>query len=124
MSAFDVRFQFVDSPVEKSAPGGTVPADGLVDAFRAFPYAEEIQRARAMTSATFPTLIFRRQSDGEEIAIWSTDAEVFDLCFVKDGKKWFSNSRAKPEVESILARFATESLEAISPRGWWKKIFG
>jgi hypothetical protein len=124
MNSYDVSFQFVDSPVEKSTPGGSVPADGLVDAFRAFPYAEEIQRAKTLTSATFPTLILRRQSDGEEISIWSIDAEVFDLAFVKNGKKWFSNSRSKSDVESILSRFTAESLDRISPPGLWRKIFG
>ena len=124
MNIYDVTYQFVDSPIDESKSGGSIPAPGLVEAFRNFPYAEEIKRASGLSSPTFPTITFRRQSDGEEIAIWTTDTEEYDLCFVMNGKKWFLNSQRKEAVEAILTRFSTESIGVISPPSWWRRIFG
>ncbi len=122
MSSFDVTFQLVDSPVDKSENGGSVAGDGLVGVFRDFPFAKEI--ARAKEGATFPTITFRRQGDGEEVAVWTDNAELFDLCLVKDGKKSFLNKRSKAQVEEILLRFRTESVDAIRPPSLWRKLFG
>jgi hypothetical protein len=122
MSSFDVTFQLVDSPVDKSESGGSVAGDALVGVFREFPFAKEI--ARAKEGATFPTITFRRQSDGEEVAVWTVDDEKFDLCFVKNGKKSFLNNRSKAQVEEILVRFRTESVDAIRPPSLLRKLFG
>ncbi|MDP1578832.1 MAG: hypothetical protein Q8M02_01050 [Candidatus Didemnitutus sp.] len=122
MSSFDVTFQLVDSPVDKSESGGSVAGDGLVGVFRDFPFAKEI--ARAKEGATFPTIMFRRLSDGEEVSVWTIDDKQFDLCFVKNGKKSFLNNRSKDQVEEILIRFRTESVDAIRPPSLWRKLFG
>ncbi len=122
MSSFDVTFQLVDSPIDKSESGGSVADEGLVGVFRDFPFAKEI--ARAKEGATFPTITFRRQSDGEEVSVWTIDDEKFDLCFVKNGKKSFLNNRSKVQVEEILLRFRTESVDAIRPPSLWRKLFG
>lgn len=122
MSSFDVSFQLVDSPVDKSESGGSVNGDGLVGVFREFPFAKEI--ARAQDGATFPTLSFRRLSDGEEVAVWTTDDQQFDLCLMKNGKKWFLNRRSRRQVEEILVRFRNESVVAIRPPSLWRKLFG
>jgi hypothetical protein len=74
--------------------------------------------------ATFPTITFRRKSDGEEIAIWTDDAILFDLCFVHGERKKFLNSQSKEEVEAILNRFHPESVLAIQPPSFWSRIFG
>jgi hypothetical protein len=97
MNTFDVTFQLVDSPVDKSVPGGSIGGDALVGVFRDFPFANEI--ARAKEGATSPTIAFKRQSDGEEIAIWTENAETFELALVKDGKWSFLNNRSKAQVE-------------------------
>ena len=124
MNSYDVTFQFVDSPTDESRPGGTIAADRLIDAFQKFPFADEIKRAQTMRDgATFPTITFKRQSDGEEIAICTDDADRFDLCFVADRKKRFLNNQSKEEVETILGRFQTESVLAIQPRSFWSRLF-
>lgn len=122
MSCFDVTFQLVDSPVDRSESGGSVASDGLVGVFHDFPFAKEIERAKE--GATFPTITFRRQSDGEEVAVWTDNAEMFDLCFVKDGKKSFLTNRTKSQVADILARFRAESVDAIRSPSLWRKLFG
>lgn len=122
MSSFEVTFQLVDSPVDKSASGGTVGGDSLVGTFRDFPFAKEI--ARAKKGATFPTITFRRMSDSEKVAVWTDNADTFDLCLVKDGKKSFLNSRSKDQVEEILTRFRSESIATIRPPSLWRRIFG
>ena len=125
MNAYDVTFQLVDSAVTESAPGGTIAADKLIEAFQRFPFAEEVARGQSMMDgATFPTITFKRQSDGEEVAIWTDDAKRFDLCFVRDRKKKFLNSRSKEEVEAILNRFRTESVLTIAPPSLWSSLFG
>lgn len=125
MNSYDVTFQLVDSPVDESRPGGTIGADKLIEAFREFPFADEIKRAQAMTDvATFPTITFKRQSDADEVAIWTDNADRFDLCFVHDRKKRFLNNRSKEEVEAILNRFRTESVLTIPPRSFWWNLFG
>ena len=122
MSGFDYTFQLVDSPVDKSESGGVVSGAELVRTFHDFPFAGEI--ARAKEGATFPTVVFKRQSDGEQLSIWTVDDERFDLCLEKGGKKWFWNNREKTEVDDILTRFQNESLAAIHPPGLLRRIFG
>jgi hypothetical protein len=125
VNSYDVTFQLVDSPTDESQPGGSIAADALIEAFQKFPFAEEVKRAEAMKArATFPTITFKRQSDGEQVAIWTDDAKRFDLCFVHDGKKRFLNNQSKEEVEAILSRFKTESVLAIRPRSFWSRLFG
>jgi hypothetical protein len=126
MNSYDVTYQLVDSPIDESKPGGTIAADRLIEAFQGFPFAEEVKKAEAMNdgAATFPTITFRRKSDGEEIAIWTDDASRFDLCFVHGARKKFLNSQSKEDVEAILNRFQTESVLAIQPRSFWSRIFG
>ncbi|HKP03919.1 MAG TPA: hypothetical protein VJU77_11245 [Chthoniobacterales bacterium] len=124
MNFYDVTVQLVDSSVDESGPGGEIAADKLVEAFHKFPFAEEVARGLAMEDGvTFPTIIFKRQSDAEEIAIWTENADRFDLCFVHGGKKRFLNNQSKDEVETILCRFATESVLAIQPRSFWSRLF-
>lgn len=122
MSGFEITFQLVNSPIDKSESGCVVSGESLVGAFRDFPFAAEI--ARAPEGATFPTITFKRQHDGEEVAVWTVDTVNFDLCFVKDGKKSFLNNRKKNEVEDILTRFRSESVLAIRPPSLWRRIFG
>ena len=74
--------------------------------------------------ATFPTITVKKQSDGEEVAIWTVDAKRFDLCFVHDRKKRFLNNQSNGEVETILSRFKTESVLAIQPRSFLSRLFG
>jgi hypothetical protein len=125
MNSYDVTFQLVDSAMDESKPGGTIAADRLIEAFQSFPFAEEVKRAKTIKNgATFPTITFRRNSDGEEIAIWTDDASRFDLCFVHGARKKFLNSQSKEEVEVILNRFQTESVLAIQPRSFWSRMFG
>jgi|ERR1041385_7002570 hypothetical protein len=127
MNTYDVSFQFVDSPRDQSKPGSTIPADRLIDAFRDFPFADEIKRADTVAGGpTLPTISFKRKSDGEEIAVWTEDALRFDLCLVGGGEKAFVNNRSKEEVEMMLSRFATESIAQIRPpkRGFFQRLFG
>ena len=123
MNSYDVTFQLVDSPTDQSKPGGTVAADRLIEAFRGFPFAEEVKRAESIKDgATFPTITFRRNSDGEAIAIWTSNAKQFDLCFVHGAGKRFLNHQSKEEVEAILDRFQTESVLVIQPRSFRSRI--
>jgi hypothetical protein len=122
MSTFEVTFQLVDSPLDKGESGGVVGGASLVGVFRDFPFAKEI--ARAKQGATFPTITFKRQSDGEVVAVWTVDAQNFDLCLVKDGKRSFLNNQKKEEVETILTHFDSESVVAIRPPSLWRRIFG
>lgn len=116
MNTYDVRFQLVDSPRDQSRLAGSVDADGLVPEFRKFPFAKEVKRAKTLKGdITFPTLIFKRQSDGEEIAIWTDNATRFDLCLVHDSTKTYLNHQTKEQVESVLSRFQTESVLDIQP---------
>jgi len=125
VNSYDVTFQLVDSATDESHPGGTIAADGLIEAFQKFPFAGEVKRAEAMKDgATFPTITFKRQSDSEEVAIWTDDAKRFDLCFVHDRKKRLLNNQSKEEVEAILSRFKTESVLAIQPRTFLSRLFG
>ncbi len=124
VNSYDVSFQLVDSAVTESTPGATIAADKLIEAFQKFPFVEEVARGQTMDDgATFPTITFRRQSDGEEITIWTDNADLFDLCFVHEGRKRFLNNQSKGEVEAILRRFATESVLAIQPRSLWSRLF-
>ena len=126
MNSYDVTYQLVDSPIDESKPGATIAADRLIEAFQGFPFAEEVKKAETMKdgAATFPTITFRRKSDGDEIAIWTDNASRFDLRFVHGARKKFLNSQSKEEVEAILHRFQTESVLAIQPRSFWSRIFG
>jgi hypothetical protein len=126
MSSYNVTFQLVDSPIDESKPGGTIPGDKLREAFREFPFEAQVKKAESMAgNATFPTISFKRQSDGQEIAVWTEDAKRFDLCLVHEGKKSFVNNQSKEEVEGILTRFQTESVTDICPkaRGFWQRLF-
>ena len=116
----------VDSPIDERKPGGSIAADRLIEAFQGFPFAEEVKKAETMKdgAATFPTITFRRKSDGDEIAIWTDNASRFDLCFVQGARKKFLNRQSKEEVEAILHRFQAESVLAIQPRSFWSRIFG
>ncbi len=126
MNTYKVSFQLVDSPVDESQPGGEIPAEALVGAFRDFPFADEVKRAETVKDgATFPTIIFERQSDGEEIAVWTDNAKRFDLCFTRNGNKRFLNKRSKEDVEAILLRFRTDSVVEICPKkSLWQRLFG
>ena len=125
MNSYNVTFQLVDSPTDESKPGGTITADKLIQAFQSFPFAEEVKRAETIKDgATFPTITFKRKSDDEEIAIWTDNASLFDLCFVHGARKRFLNNQSKEQVEGILDRFQTESVLAIQPRSFWSRIFG
>jgi hypothetical protein len=124
MNSYDVTFQLVDSPVDESKPGGAIPGDKLVEAFREFPFEAQVKKGESMAGdATFPTISFRRQSDGQEIAIWTDDATRFDLCLVNAGQKSFINNRSRQEVEGILTRFQTESVTDIRPKRFWQRLF-
>ena len=125
MSDFEVTIQLVDSPTDESRSAGRIPADGLIDAFRSFPFESEVQRGLALPNgATFPTINFRRASDDEEIAVWTDDAKRFDLCFVREGRKRFLNNQSKEAVETILQRFMSESVADIQPRSILQRLFG
>jgi hypothetical protein len=61
VNSYDVAFKLVDSPTDESQLGGTIAADGLIEAFQKFPFAEQVKRAEAMKDvATFPTITFKR----------------------------------------------------------------
>jgi hypothetical protein len=125
VNSYDVTFQLVDSPVDESQPGASIGADALIEAFEKFPFAEQVKRAETMKDgATLPTITFKRQSDGEEVGVWTEDAKRFDLCFVHDGKKRFLHNQSKEEVEVILSRFKMESVLAIQPHSLWLRLFG
>jgi hypothetical protein len=116
MNSYDVSFQLVDSPTDQRKSAGSVDADGLVPEFRKFPFADEVKRAETLKGdITFPTLIFKRQSDGEEISIWTDNGTWFDLCLVHDSTKSYLSHQTKKEAESILSRFQTESVLDIQP---------
>ena len=125
MNSYDISFQLVDSATNESKPAGTITGDRLVQAFREFPFAQEVRRGEAMKDgATFPTITLKRKSDNDEVAIWTDDAKRFDVCFVHNGKKKFLNNQSSEEIEVILARFKTESVLAIQPRSFWSRLFG
>jgi hypothetical protein len=116
MNTFDISCQLVDSPTDQSTPAGSVDADRLIPEFRKFPFAEEVKRAEKLKGdVTFPTLIFKRQSDGEEIAIWTNNTTRFDLCLTHDSTKSYLKDQTKEQVESVLSRFQTESVLDIQP---------
>jgi hypothetical protein len=116
MNTYNVRFQLVDSPADQSKSGGSVDDDGLVSEFRKFPFADEVKRAETIKGdVNFPTLTFKRESDGEEIAIWTENAERFDLCLVRDSTRNYLRNQTKAEVEAILVKFKTASLLDLHP---------
>jgi hypothetical protein len=106
MNSYEVTYQLVHSPIDESKLGGTIAADRLIEAFQGFPFAEEVKKAEMMKdgAATFPTITFRRKSDGEEIAIWTDNATRFDLCFVHGARKKFLNRQSKEEANSESVR--------------------
>jgi len=111
MNNYNVRIQLVDFRANQSRPAGTVDEDGLVGEFRKFPFASELKRADDLKGdITFPTITFKRESDDEEIGIWTDDAERFDLCLTRSATKKFLRSLTAPEVEDVLAQFRTKSV--------------
>lgn len=118
MNYYSVRYQLVDMPANESRSAESVSDDGLVTEFRKFPYASELKRAEKLKGdITLPTLTFKRESDGEEIGIWTEDAARFDLCLIRDSKKKFLRSRTAPEVEDVLEQFKTKSVLEIEAKG-------
>ncbi len=126
MTEFEITMQLVDSPVDQSQSGGSMPADKLVEAFHAFPFADEIKRAEGMDGATFPTITFIRKSDREEIAIWTDDAVSYDMHLKSGSFSRFVNSQTPAQVEGMLVRFTSESVAEIAPKkkGLWGRLFG
>jgi hypothetical protein len=111
MNNYAVRHQLVDFRENQSRPAGTVDEDGLVSAFLNFPFASEVKRAEDLKGdITYPTITFKRESDGEEMGIWTDDAERFDLCLTRNSTKQFLRSLTAPEVEDVLAQFKTKSV--------------
>jgi hypothetical protein len=114
MNNYSVRHQLVDFRANQSRPAGTVDEEGLVSAFLNFPFASELKRAEDLKGdITYPTITFKRESDGEEMGIWTDDAERFDLCLTRNATKKFLRSLTAPEVEVVLAQFKTKSVPEI-----------
>jgi hypothetical protein len=115
MDTFDVSYQLIDSPVDRAIPDGSVAEDELLPRFQKFPFAEQIKASeRRKGECTYPTLTFKRQSNGDTLAIWTSDAESFDLCLIRDSQKEFLKNKTKEEAQSILAQFGANSLPETS----------
>src|SRR5215831_17623653 len=77
MYTYDI--QYVDFRTDQLKEMGQVDAAGAVQAFRSFPFKEQLEKAKGLSEPTFLTISFRSHHDGAILALWSLEPNIYEI---------------------------------------------
>jgi hypothetical protein len=97
--------QFVDSKPEEVEDRGVITVEGAVAAFREFPFLEQLDDAQGLAAPTFPTVSFKCSEDGSALAIWSTEADEYEVYLEMLGRRVTIREGDFERIENTIRQF-------------------
>jgi hypothetical protein len=126
--------QYVDYKWDQHKEFGNVSVREAVNAFNAYPYKEQLEKAQTLSQPTFPTISFECAEDGSVIAIWSLVPGQFEVFHqTSKSKKITIETDNKKYIEHLIELYFSgerQSLEkemsedktATIVTSFWQKI--
>jgi len=107
MYTYDI--QYVDFRTDQLKEMGQVDAAGAVQAFRSFPFKEQLEKAKGLSEPTFLTISFRSHHDGAILALWSLEPNIYEIYMENNAEKVTVDTKGEELVVEAINSFFSGS---------------